>query len=297
MRRTISKPKKWVFLAVLGPILAIYLLNTVMPILLAFWYSFFNWTGGRHMRFVGGQNYLNLITDAQFWQAAGNNIIIVIICTVGQVGLALVVSFLLISRTLKFKEFHRTVIFFPVTVSALVIGFIWSLMYNKDYGLLNWTLKHLGLSKLILPWLDNPSYILITVSIPVVLQFIGLYMIMFMGAIQGIPKEVLECAEIDGCNDWQRSIHITLPMIFPTFIVAVMICVSGTMKIFDHILVLTNGGPGRSSMVLALYAYKISFDRMYLSYGSCIAIGILILSLIITGSVTLALGKKGQQYE
>ena len=293
MRRTLPKPKPYIFVIFLGPILAIYLLNAVLPIFISIFYSFFNWTGSRTMGFIGFGNYLELVRDAEFWKSAYNNLIIVIMCTVGQVGIALIISFVLVSRTLKFKEFHRTVIFFPVTVSALVIGFIWSLMYNKDYGLINFFLKALHMDWLILPWLDNPDYILVTASIPVVLQYIGLYMIMFMGAIKSIPEEILECAGLDGCNDFQRSIHITLPMIYDTFKVAVMICVSGTMKIFDHILVLTNGGPGKSSQVLALYSYRISFDRMRISYGATISIGILILSVILTlGSRKLLGGKK-----
>jgi raffinose/stachyose/melibiose transport system permease protein len=295
MRRTLPNPHPLVFLLFLAPILVIYLANVVLPIFISVFYSFFDWTGGRNMNFTGFGNYLDLIKDTEFWQSAYNNLIIVILCTVGQVGFALIVSFLLISRSLKFKEFHRTVIFFPVTVSALVIGFIWSLMYNKDYGLINFFLRLLRLERFILPWLDNPNYILITASIPVVLQYIGLYMIMFMGAIKSIPVEILECAELDGCNDMQRSVYITLPMIYNTFKVAVMVCVSGTMKIFDHILVLTNGGPGKSSQVLALYSYKISFDRMKLSYGATISIGILILSLALTLGSRKLLG--GKQYE
>ena len=293
MRRTLSKPKRYVFILFLAPILIIYLANAVFPIFISVFYSFFNWTGGRTMRFIGFSNYLELVRDDEFWRSAGNNLIIVVMCTVGQVGIGLVVSFMLVSRALKLKEFHRTVIFFPVTVSALVIGFIWSLMYNKDYGLVNYFLRLLRMDRLILPWLDNPDYILVTASVPVILQYIGLYMIMFMGAIKSIPDEILECAGLDGCNDFQRSIHITLPMIYDTFKVAVMICVSGTMKIFDHILVLTNGGPGKSSQVLALYAYRVSFDRMRLSYGATISIGILALSIILTlGSRKLLGGKK-----
>ena len=295
MRRTLPKPKRAVFILFLTPIIVIYLLNAVLPILISIFYSFFNWTGGRTMKFTGLDNYLDLARDFEFWRSAYNNLIIVILCTVGQVGLALVVSFLLISRSLKFKELHRTVIFFPVTVSALVIGFIWSLMYNKDYGLINFFFRLFRLERFILPWLDDPAYILITASLPVVLQYIGLYMIMFMGAIKSIPEEILECAGLDGCNDFQRSIHITLPMIYDTFKVAVMICVSGTMKIFDHILVLTNGGPGKSSQVLALYAYKISFDRMKLSYGAAISMGILVLSMLLTLGSRKLLG--GRRYE
>ncbi|MHB8061982.1 MAG: carbohydrate ABC transporter permease [Ruminiclostridium sp.] len=295
MAKKLKSPKPLTFVLFLGPILGLFLFIVVLPIFVSAYYSFFDWTGGKSMNFTGLANYFEMAKDREFWMSAWNNIQIVVLCTVGQVGLGLIVSFLLISKGLKLKEFHRTVIFFPVVVSAIVIGFIWSLMYNNDYGLINWFLSSIGGEKLILPWLDNPNYIILTVSIPVILQFVGLYMIMFMGAIKSVPEEIFECANLDGCNDMQKSIYITLPMIYDTFKVAVMICVSGTMKIFDHILVLTNGGPGKSSQVLALYAYNISFDRMRLSYGSTIAIGILVISLIITLSSRIALG--GKRYE
>ena len=295
MTRKLQKPKPYVFWLFLAPIVAVFFIHAVFPIVVSVYYSFTDWSGRVNYNYIGFQNYINLVQDPEFWNAARNNLVIVLLCTVGQVGLGLLISFLLVSEKLKFKEFHRTVIFFPVTVSALVIGFIWSLMYNRDFGLINFFMRLLGLERFILPWLDNPSYILITASIPVMLQFVGLYMIMFMGAIKGIPDEVLESANLDGCTDTQRSLFIILPMIYSTFKVAIMICVSGTMRIFDHILVMTNGGPGRSSQVLALYAYRISFDRLWIGYGSTIAIAILLLSLILTMSARAALG--GKRYE
>jgi raffinose/stachyose/melibiose transport system permease protein len=295
MARKLPNPKPITFFIFLGPVLALFLFIAILPIGVSLYYSLFDWTGGRMMHFQGLVNYMVLAGDGEFWFSAFNNLMIVVLCTIGQVGLGLVVSFLLVSRGLKFKEFHRTTIFFPVVVSALIIGFIWSLMYNADYGLINWFLKLVGLQRLILPWLDNPRYIIFTVSLPIVLQYVGLYMIMFMGAIKSIPEEVYECAYLDGCNEFQKSVYVTFPMIYDTFKVAVMICVSGTMKVFDHILVLTNGGPGKSSQVLALYAYNIAFDRMKLSYSSTIAIGILVLSFIITLSSMAVLG--GKKYE
>lgn len=295
MSKKLPNPKPTTFLLFLGPVLALFLFIAVLPILVSFYYSLFDWNGGKQMSLIGLGNYQELIRDREFWLSVWNNIIIVALCTVGQVGLGLIVSFALVSRGLKFKEFHRTAIFFPVVVSAIVIGFIWSLMYNKNYGLINWFLNSLGLQRLIIPWLDDQRYILLTVSIPIILQFVGLYMIMFMGAIKSIPDEIYECANLDGCNEIQKSLYITLPMIYSTFKVAVMICVSGTMKVFDHILVLTNGGPGKSSQVVALYSYNIAFDRMRLGYSSTIAIGILVISFIITLSSRRALG--GEKYE
>lgn len=295
MRGKIKPPKAWVIAAFLGPIVIWYAYVAIVPIFTATYYSLFNWKGGQSMSFVGLKNYAQLMADNEFWRSAKNNLIIVLLCTAGQVGIALLISFALVSRNLRFKELHRTIIFFPVVVSALVIGFIWSIMYNSSVGLINRMLTAMGLERWIQLWLDDPRIVIYTVSLPAVLQYVGLYMIMFMGAIHSIPDDIYESAYLDGASEWQKSMHITLPMIYPTFKVAVMICVSGTMKIFDHILVMTNGGPGKASQVLALYAYNVSFDKMKLSYGSTIAMATLVMSFILTVASRTLLG--GKRYE
>jgi raffinose/stachyose/melibiose transport system permease protein len=261
------------------PGVLIFLAIVVLPLLLSIRYSFFDWNFGKDIKFIGFGNYARLIKDTDFWFSFRNNLIIVAVCAIGQIGFALLLCGLFTSNLLRLREFHRAVIFIPVVLSAVVVGFLWTLIYNKDMGLLNMLLKALKLQWLIRPWLDDPNIVIYSVSAPLVWQYIGEYLVIFMAAIQGIDPAVLEVAQLDGCTGFKKMRYIVMPLISDTVIVAVMLCIAGNMKVFDSIYVMTGGGPGTSSMVMAQYAYKTSFEQFKLGYGSTISVGILVLSM------------------
>lgn len=284
-------PKKRFFVLMLTPIIIWFVFAILMPIVGALKYSFYEWSGGP-MEFVGFGNYKELVNDEVFRIALKNNLIIVGISVVGQIGIALILATLMTSRVMKFKTFHRTVIFFPVLLSAVVVGFVWTLMYNKDYGFLNAVLKGLGLENLIFPYLDEPDRVLYSLIVPLIWQFIGLYMVIISSGIANVDKEIFEVAEIDGAVGWKKLLYITLPLIKPTLMASLMMCISGNMKVFSHIQVMTNGGPGNSSIVMALYAYKRSFAMNEIGYGSAISIAILVISLVLVGITRLLFARK-----
>lgn len=273
------RPKGRVIAAYLTPGLLIYCFIVIVPLVISLVYSFYDYSGGAKMKFIGLKNYSYLIKDGDFWNSFKNNLIIILLSMVGQIGVALVITAAMISKFLKFKAVHRNIIFLPVVVSAIVVGFLWTIIYNKDFGFLNFILKSVGLESLIVPWLDNPKYVMFSVSIPIIWQYIGFYLVIFLSAVQGISKDIYESADIDGAVGIKRSIYITIPLLSDTLKVAVMLCIAGNMKIFDHIFVMTGGGPGTSSTVMAQYAYINSFVMFKLGYGSAISIGILVLSL------------------
>lgn len=279
MSAGIFRPRFLTLTALIGPALLLFLVFVILPVILAVYFSFFNWSGGRSLTWLGAGNYLRLVTDGQFWHTFANNLELIALCLVGQIGLGFLVALLAMGRMLKLREFHRTAIFFPVVISAVVIGFMWSMIYNKDYGLLNYMLRGLGLSGWIRPYLDDPRTVMFYASIPVVWQYIGLYMVLFLTGMQGIEPAIFEVAEIDGASALQRAVHITLPLLVDTLKVAVMLCIAGNMKIFDHIFIMTGGGPGQSSMVMAMYAYNQTFEMFKLGYASAISVGIMVLSL------------------
>jgi raffinose/stachyose/melibiose transport system permease protein len=136
-------------------------------------------------------------------------------------------------------------------------------------------------------WLNNSDLVMTLVSIPLIWQYIGYYMLILLSATSSIDKEIFESAELDGANAVQRSIHIVLPMIKSTIIVCLVLCVSGNMKVFDNIFVMTAGGPGNDSMVMAMYGYKISFIQQNMGYGSAISVGIFVLGLLVIGAMQL----------
>jgi raffinose/stachyose/melibiose transport system permease protein len=275
------QPTKLFLGVMLVPGALIFTISCIAPLAVAVYYSLFDWNGGIKMTFRGLLNYRELLFDKAFWGAFKNNLLFIFWTVLGQIGLAFIVSMLLISRSLKLKNLHRTVIFFPAILSAVVVGFLWRIIYNKDYGLVNLFLTTIGRGDWIRLWLDDPKIVINSLAIPKIWQFIGYYMVILLAAIQSIDKSILEVAELDGATGWRKSLFIVLPLIKNTLLVTIMLCISGNMKTFDQIYVMTGGGPGTSSQVVAMYAYNISVNRMRYGYGSAAAIGILILSLIL----------------
>ncbi len=277
------KPKgKTIFLYLLVPV-AMFVFTLFVPLVTALVYSFFEWKGGPQKTFTGLQNYMTLFADKTFWEAFGHNIYLVIACIIGQIGIAFILVIMVNSKLVKLKGMHRTFGFFPSTISAVCIGLIWNMIYHNQYGIINWFLKTIGRPDLCKVWLNETDKVMLLVSIPLIWQFIGYYMVIMLSAIASIDGEVFESAEIDGANGMQKAWYITLPLIKNTMLVCITLCIAGNMKAFDNIFVMTKGGPGTASMVMAMYGYQISFNQSNMGYGSCISVGIFVLSLLVIG--------------
>ncbi|WP_042166314.1 MULTISPECIES: carbohydrate ABC transporter permease [Paenibacillus] len=275
------RPSRKSFAMYMLPGFFLYTFIVFVPIVLAFYYGFFDWSGGTKMTFIGFDNFTALLKDSVFIQSFYNNIYLTALCVIGQVGIAFVLALMLHSKRVKLKSLHRTMSYFPSVLSAVVIGFIWTMLYDYNYGLINIILKQIGWGQWAQPWLNNESLSLTLVAIPLIWQYIGYYMIIILSALSAVDQQVLEMAEIDGANSWKKAVHITLPLIKNTLAVCVTLSIAGTMKVFDHIYVMTGGGPGTSSNVMALNAYKTSFLTYKMGYGSAMSIGVLILSLVV----------------
>lgn len=260
-----------------------YSFIVLIPVVLAVYYGFFDWSGGTKKTFAGLENYVEVFQDGVFRQSLGNNMFLTVVCLVGQIGIAFVLALMLSGRHARFKSFHRVMSYFPAVLSAVIIGFIWNLIYDYNYGLLNTVLRLLGKEDLAQAWLNNGKLVLGLVAIPLIWQFIGYYMIIIMSALASVDPQIFEVAEIDGATGWKRAVYITLPLVKNTLIVCVTLCIAGNMKIFDLIYSMTGGGPGTSSSVMAMYAYKTSFLSYKMGYGSAMSIVILVVSLVLVG--------------
>lgn len=280
---TSIRPKKSVLFAYLAIPVALFVFCVFVPLITAFVYSFYEWKGGPNKTFIGLENYVTLIKDATFWQSFGHNIFLVIACIVGQIGLAFVIVLVINTKYVKLKGIHRTFGFFPSTIAAVCVGLIWNMIYHYQFGIINWFLKLIGRADLCKVWLNEPKLVMLLVSIPLIWQYIGYYMVILLSAISSIDTEVLESASIDGASSFKQAIYIILPLIKNTLLVCVTLCVAGNMKAFDNIYVMTAGGPGTSSMVMAMYGYDISFKQSNMGYGSCISVAIFVLSLLVIG--------------
>jgi len=284
----------------LGKLVAIFILpgmlvfgfSIVVPTLVAVWYSLNKWPSIITPQWNGIANFVDLVNDKLFWSSLWNNLKLALYTLVGQVGIGYVMAFILASRLVTSRDFLRTVMFFPVLISTVVLSFLWTLVYSNDYGMLNVVLRAVGLGGAANAWLSDPHIVVEALAVPLIWQWFGFYMVIFMGALGTIPKEILESAELDGAVGFKKAFFISIPLTYDAVVVAVLLCLSGIMKMFDTVLVMTDGGPGNSSMVLALYAYRVSFRNINIGYGNTIAVGIVIVSLAITFFARFILGGK-----
>ena len=277
------RPKNRVIFAYLLIPVVLFIFTVFVPLVAALFYSFFDWHGGPNKVFSGIANYISLFHDKVFWSSFGHNMYLVVACIIGQIGIAFVLVLVINSKLVKCKGIHRTFGFFPSTIAAVSLGFIWTMIYDYKRGILNWFLDAIGHSEAKKVWLNEPGLVMLLVSIPLIWQYIGYYMVIILSAVSAIDTEILESAEIDGASSFQRARYIVLPLVKNTLLVCVTLCIAGNMKAFDNILVMTKGGPGYSSMVMALYGYKVSFEQSNPGYGSCISVAIFVLSLLVIG--------------
>lgn len=289
-----KKNQKSIYFYLAIPV-ALYIFMAIVPTIISFVYSMYDWNGGPVTDFIGLGNYKELLTDKVFWQSFSNSMVFTGLMVVGQVGLALFLTIFFATKWIKFVKFHRFVIFLPVVISPIVIGLLWQMIYSNQFGLLNWLLTNVGAESWIRLWLDDPKLVMISISIPVIWQYIGFFFVILSSAVASIPKEVMEASEMDGATGFKKAFKVTIPMIYGTLRVCVLLAIIGSLKAFDHIMVLTYGGPGTSSQTMALYGYNSAFGTLRLGYSNAVAVGILIITIIIMIISRFVMG--GKRYE
>ncbi|WP_416147492.1 carbohydrate ABC transporter permease [Salipaludibacillus sp. HK11] len=270
----------WKIALGLLPPLLIYLVFSIVPIFISIYYSFMKWDGFSDMVFIGFTNYLDVFQDATFWRSVKNNILVVFASVFGQITIGLGLAILL-NQKIKGGKFFRTIGFLPVVISTVVISITWRMIYNSREGMLNNLLETLNLGFLQQNWLGNPNTAMFAILVTIIWQFVGLYFIIFLSALQTVPKDILEAAELDGATEFQKIFFITVPSIKNIILVAIVLCISGSLKTFDLIYVMTNGGPAHATEVMATYMYNETFNGLNYGYGSTISVLILIFSLVL----------------
>jgi len=276
---TSARIKGFIVIGIL-PALLLYLFFVVVPVFWSAYYGFFDWKGIGAAKFIGFANYAEVIKDPIFWLGFKNNMLIVAASVFGQVPIAMILA-LLLTRTSLFQRMIRASVFMPMVLSSVVVGIIWSYIYHPQIGILNFLLDATGLETLKKAWLSEPSVSMYAIMIPIIWNYIGPYMIIFIAALQNIPSEINDAAQIDGVGSTRKLFQITLPMIWDTIKVVVVLCISGSLKAFDLIYVMTGGGPAHTTEVLASYMYNSTFNVYRFGYGSAISTSIIILSLLL----------------
>ena len=268
------------------PALAVYTIFLINPVFQTVYQSFFDWNGIAQspMVFSGLSNYRQILTSAPFARALRNVGIFLLLGFLIQMPISLMLG-LFITGKLKFLRFFKVAFFIPVVLPMTAIGIMWSFILMPKVGLLDTLLRTLGLGSLVQSWLGNMGVVPYTIPAINTWVFVGQNMLIFAAGIVGISGDIYEAAEIDGAVGLRKLILVTVPMLKETFKIYAILCVTGCLKVFDIIYVLTSGGPNGASDVPATLLYYSAFR--YQRYGYANAIGVVILVLCLGGSLLL----------
>jgi raffinose/stachyose/melibiose transport system permease protein len=272
--------KAGLFALFVGPVFLAFSIFVLIPFFLGMYYAFTDWNGVTGtINWVGLDNFKYLFTeDKQFQQS----FLLTTKYTVASIILTNLVGFglaLLVTKKLKTSNILRTVFFMPNLIGGLILGFIWQFIFIKGFASIG---QITGLSLFELPWLGNAQTAFWGIVIVSVWQGAGYIMIIYVAALQNVPQELIEAAKMDGANKWKVLRHITLPMVAPAVTICLFVTISASFKVFDVNLSLTNGGPFKSSEMLALNIYTEAFVNNRYGIGEAKALIFFVVVAVIT---------------
>ncbi|MCM3714451.1 carbohydrate ABC transporter permease [Halalkalibacter oceani] len=285
------KPKPWVLILFALPTVLFYWYFFISPLGSTIYNSFFEWNGLSDKTFIFLENYIALAQDKIFYRALLNTFYWVFLVLLIQIPVGFLLAYFLYTKVAGFK-FLRTVYFFPVVTSTVAIALVFSFIYEPTFGILNTILHQVGLGNLATAWLSNPATAMTAVSVPFIWSYIGLTMVIIYSGLQSMPEEMLEAAELDGVNFFQRIYYIILPSIKSVMVVSLVLGISYAFKQFDYVLLLTNGGPIHRTEVTGTYMYNQGFQNMNYGFGNAIAVTMTVIVLIISFSINKAMTSK-----
>lgn len=243
-----------------------------------------------NLRFVGFQNYERLVENPLFWKAMGNTLWFVALGVPFVVALSLFAAMLVNSRWLKWRPVWRVALFAPYVTTLVATAVVWRYLLHTRYGLVNYLLSLFGIAPI--DWLGDPH-----ASLPAILIFVGwktfgYNMIIFLAALQTVPRELEEAARIDGAGWWMRLRHVTLPAIAPTVLLVSILTVAAMFQLFAEPYVMTQGGPAQSTVTILYFMYEEGFKWWNLGSGAAVAF-LLFLCILAVTLVQLKLAKRG----
>ncbi|MDR1175114.1 MAG: sugar ABC transporter permease [Treponema sp.] len=245
-------PLRFVF-----PVLGLYILFFLLPGLSGIWYSFTDWsTFHEDVNFVGLRNYIQIFTSSNdYSRYIGNTVRFTVISNMVKIIPAFFLA-LMFNHAMKGRNVYRAILYFPSALPYLVTGLIFRSILHPGNGLLNKLLGSIGLGFLQQEWLADPGIVWSSIFAVDAWRGIGYVMTIFLAGLQAIPAELYESADIDGAGFWRKLLHVTVPMVIPSFTINLTFGLAYGLKVFDVIYVLTNGGPGRETEVLGTAVFR-----------------------------------------
>ncbi len=261
--------------AMLLPTVVIFAVFMIYPILYSFYLSFTEFSGGTY-NFVGLRNYIELFNDPVFYKALFNTFFYLIIQVPVMISLALLLAVLIEQKFIRGKGFFRMATFLPTITSLVAYSLVFKVLFNTNYGLINYIIEFFGGEKI--QWIYSAWPARASIIISITWRWVGYNMIILLAGIQAIPTEMYESASLDGANFWQQLFYITIPAIKPIILFTTITSTIGTLQLFDEPYILTQGGPNYATITLGEYLYDNGFT--YLKFGFASALGYVMVIII-----------------
>lgn len=276
------------------PALTMYSCFVIFPALSSVYLGFTSYDGitEASMRFIGLDNYKNIFASARFHSATFNTICIAAVFTVFVNVIALMLA-VAVDKVRWGKNIFRSAFYLPVLISGIIAGFIWRIMFNYSFGVVNFILNTLGMSPV--KFIDAMPNALLSIIFVLLWKNAGYYMVIYLAALQSISTDLLEAASIDGANGRQTFFHVTLPMLAGSFTINLTLALINGLKVYDEIAILTDGGPGFSTETITYMIYKVAFGEMRQGYGTAMAVVLFFIILVLGGFQSTMLRKREVQ--
>ena len=272
-----KKNAPYIFIA---PVVIVFTIFMLYPILRSLYLSFFELTSGEYV-FVGLKNYKKLFQDEIFYKSLFNTFIFLIIQVPVMIGCALLIAVAVEQKFIRGRGFFRTTIFLPSVTALVAYALVFKVLLNSDHGLINYVIELCGGHGINWFYEEWPARFAIIISIT--WRWMGYNMIILLAGIQAIPSDVLEAADIDGATFWDKLFHVIIPMVKQVIIFCTITSTIGTLQLFDEPFILTAGGPNNATITLGMYLHNNGFR--YLKFGYASAIGYVMTIIIALLSV------------
>ena len=261
--------------------LTVLIVLVVWPLFSSFYYSFTNWNGfNPNYDFVGFANFAKIFTDRLFLNAIINTSIWMAAAILVPTLLGFVLA-LLVDRSVPGSTVFKSIFYLPICLSAVVVGQIWTWIYQSDWGLLNTVIEVVSGQNFNFAWLAKPETSLGSVIVAWSWQQTGLSMVIYLAGLTSIPEDLLEVCEIEGTTSWQKIRLVIIPLLTPATVVVIALSVINSLKGFDILYIMTGGGPFNTSDTLAMHMYNESFKKYFMGYGSAISVVLFLIALTI----------------
>jgi raffinose/stachyose/melibiose transport system permease protein len=269
----------------LVPVLVIYTIFVIIPAVRTFVLSLYRIDGiaiNAPMQFVGLKNFGRMLKDPLFYTSYLHNAEWMVLSLVVPVGFALLLAVLIANKNTRGRNLFRTIFFLPQVLTIVVVGLIWSWMYNPRYGPIDTILRAVGLGAIAIPWLGDYNFALPAIFLSYAWAYYGLPMVIFLAGLQAIDTNLYDAAKVDGANEYQQFRHVTIPGLRNAFTTIILVTIINSFKIFDLVRVISSGGPGSSTYVISFLLYSKVFYWDDVGFGACVAVANTLVIVVIS---------------